>query len=166
MEEFYPSTPGGWSPWSCQTPMACCHVFRPFLCCWMPRSIPPSHDQGRWGSRSGLKLPPSICLLHKKVLGKVSRRWIRKKKQGYFLNSDVQLCNSSIEHHPGPHNFPCLFFSRHVQKQSISSLQPSWRNRMLSIWSWCSVGLSWPLSVASGFFRYNTDSCWTFNVIT
>ena len=110
MEEFYPSTPGGWSPWSCQTPMACCHVFRPFLCCWMPRSIPPSHDQGRWGSRSGLKLPPSICLLHKKVLGKVSRRWIRKKKQTYFLNSDVQLCNSSIEHHPGPTIFLACFF--------------------------------------------------------
>ena len=66
----------------------------------------------------------------------------------------------------GPTIFLAGLFSRHVQKQSISSLQPSWRNRMLSIWSWCSVGLSWPLSVASGFFRYKTDSCWTFNVIT
>ena len=135
--------------------MACCHVFRPFLCCWMRRSIAPSQDLGRCGRPGEGSM---ICFFSAKRYWRVEgirmNQWIRKTKpRNYFqfciivffrsqwrTNGDVCTADSDFRtadsdfHHP--------------------PLAPSSRSRMLSIWSWWCAGLSSPLSIASGFSAF------------
>lgn len=103
-------TPGGWSPWSCQTPMACCHVFRPFLCCWMPRSIPPSHDQGRWGSRSGVEASPFHLFVTQKGIREGIKMNQKKRNRLIFSIQMFNYVTLQLNTTLGPTIFMLVFF--------------------------------------------------------